>query len=73
MVDVKVNKNTKLFSLKRGDVTIGATHIPMRMKPVLHVTKGNKMCIYGSFHNESCALAFMQELEKFINNGGKEE
>lgn len=45
----------------------------MRMKPVLHVTKGNKMYIYGSFHNESCALAFMQELEKFINNGGKEE
>lgn len=44
----------------------------MRMKPVLHVTKGSKMCIYGPFQNESCALAFMQELEKFIN-GGKEE
>lgn len=67
-----MNKNTKLFSLKRGDVTIGAIHLPMRMKPVLHVTKGNKMCIYGSFQNEYCALAFMQELEKFIN-GGKEE
>lgn len=67
-----MNKNTKLFSLKRGDVTIGAIHLPVRTKPVLHVTKGNKMCIYGSFQNESCALAFMQELEKFIN-GGKEE
>ena len=67
-----MNKNTKLFSLKRGDVTIGATHLPMRTKPVLHVTKGNKMCIYGSFQNEYCALEFMQELEKFIN-GGKEE
>ena len=67
-----MNKNAKLFSLKRGDVTIGAIHLPMRMKPVLHVTKGSETCIYGSFHNESCALAFMQELEKFIN-GGKEE
>ena len=67
-----MNKNAKLFSLKRGDVTIGATHLPMRTKPVLHVTKGNKMCIYGSFQNEYCALEFMQELEKFIN-GGKEE
>lgn len=71
-MDVKVNKNAKLFSLKRGEVTIGAIHLPMRMKPVLHVTKGNKTYIYGSFQNESCALAFMQELEKFIN-GGKEE
>ena len=67
-----MNKNAKLFSLKRGEVTIGATHLPMRMKPVLHVTKGSKMCIYGPFQNESCALAFIQELEKFIN-GGKEE
>ena len=67
-----MNKNTKLFSLKRGDVTIGAIHLHKRTKPVLHVTKGNKMCIYGSFQNEYCALSFMQELEKFIN-GGKEE
>lgn len=50
--------------LTNGDVKIGAYQFPDRKRPSLCIEKGNKILVYGSFHNKEQANEFMNELGK---------
>ena len=50
--------------LTNGEISIGAYQFSDRKRPSLCIQKGNKVDVYGSFHNKEQANEFMNELGK---------
>lgn len=52
--------------ITNGETKIGVFHFPDRKKPTLGILSGNCVEVYGSFHNEENANAFMNKLAAFM-------
>lgn len=59
--------------LTNGKTSIGAYQFPDRKRPSLCVEKGNKIMVYGSFHNIEQANEFMNELGDLLGGVIKRE
>lgn len=59
--------------LTDGNIQIGAFMFSDRKRPSLCIAEGNKISIYGSFHNKEQAEEFMNKLGKMVGAKIEEE
>jgi len=52
--------------LMKGDLFIGAEHLPDRKRPSLIIGVGNNCNIIGSFKNEECVEMWLRALRKMF-------
>lgn len=58
-----------MLKLKKGGTEIGAYHVPGNKLPVLGISVGGQLTVFGKFQNKGCADDFMMALAEFITIG----
>lgn len=58
-----------MLKLKKGGTEIGAFLVPGNKLPVLGISVGGQLTVFGKFHNKGCADDFMMALAEFITIG----
>ena len=58
-----------MLRLKKGGTEIGAFLVPGNKLPVLGISVGGQLTVFGKFQNKCCADDFMMALAEFITIG----